>query len=135
MTFAFTPAERTALASLYAAHAAGGAAPVRYGAFPRLLDLGLIQRGPNGFAFVREAGDVDAVEEGIERVRRENEARERNAPPPPTEAERLALRDKVPRKMQDAMQKARESGRIRLMGEVAGSNPATRTTTLRRRRR
>lgn len=111
MTFRFTLPERRALTDLYDAHAAGGAAPVRYGAFPRLLDLGLIQRGPNGFAFVREAGDVDAVEEGIERVRRENEARERNAPPPPTEAERLALRDKVPRKMQDAMKRATEKRR------------------------
>jgi hypothetical protein len=102
MTFRFTLPERRALTDLYDAHAAGGAAPVRYGAFPRLLDLGLIQRGPNGFAFVREAGDVDAVEEGIERNRVENEAREAVVLP---ESDNF---DRLPRKMQEAITKARQ---------------------------
>lgn len=103
MTFAFTPAERRALTALYEAHAAGKAAPVRYGEHPRLVDLGIIHRGPNGFAYVTAARDVDEVEAGLERARVENAERAARAPAPPTEAERLAMRDKVPRKMQEAM--------------------------------
>lgn len=33
------------------------------------------------------------------------------APAPPTEAERLALRDKLPRKMREALKRAQEKGR------------------------
>lgn len=107
-TFRFTPAERRALTSLYEAHAKGKAAPVRYGEHPRLVDLGIIHRGPNGFAYVTAARDVDEVEAGLERARVENAERAARAPAPPTEAERLAMRDKLPRKMQEAMVKARE---------------------------
>lgn len=108
MTFAFTPKERAALTALYEAHAAGKAAPVRYGEHPRLVDLGIIHRGPNGFAYVTAARDVDEVEAGLERARVENAERAARAPAPPTEAERLAMRDKLPKRMQDAINKARE---------------------------
>lgn len=108
MTFRFTPAERRALAALYETHAAGKAAPVRYSEHPRLVDLGIIHRGPNGFAYVTAERDVDEVEAGLERARVENAERAARAPAPPTEAERLAMRDKVPRKMQEAMFNARE---------------------------
>lgn len=106
MTFRFTPAERRALTSLYEAHAKGKASPVRYGEHPRLVDLGIIHRGPNGFAYVTAARDVDEVEAGLERARVENAERAARAPAPPTEAERLAMRDKLPRKMQEAMARA-----------------------------
>lgn len=108
MTFRFTPAERRALTSLYQAHAAGKAAPVRYCEHPRLVDLGIIHRGPNGFAYVTAARDVDEVEAGLERARVENAERAARAPAPPTEAERLAMRDKLPKRMQDAITKAKE---------------------------
>lgn len=64
------------------------AAPVRYGEHPRLVDLGIIHRGPNGFAYVTAARDVDEVEAGLERARVENAERAARAPAPPTEAER-----------------------------------------------